>query len=425
VIKVFTHKITPRILYVFDYIFNQILETPYKLQTLDGPETPSTSLATQLFYVVDISLVRQYSGLKIQSKGYLETADINYSNLPNTCPLISGDDDIIEEDILGLLFYILSRAEEQLPNIGIDKHGRYLAENSILSKWRVIEKPIIDIWINAIAAYFGLSLPLKHHYKSIPTIDIDTGYKHLHKGLYRTFGGLVKLLFKDLPTFIERGIVLLRFRKDPYDIYSTPISELKKAYPHLKVFVLNAKRGAYDSGLPQGSKGIKILVKTLLQHQVDVGIHPSYQSNKNKVVLEAELKGLRNCSPKVHCSRQHFLKLHLPATYANLESLGIYHDYSMAYPNVVGFRAGTCRPYRFFNVSDNRVMNITVHSAAFMDGCFFQYNDYNTQQALALGLKIKRTVEEVGGEFISIWHESTVSESSDWSTVFKSIYPCR
>ena len=425
-VKVFVHKITPRVSYVFDYIFNQILKTPYTLVLFTGDKGVSPNDKRILFYLTDFSGFEHFEGLKIKSSGYLNSEDIQHPRLPSSCPhfdLVGNS--IIEEDILSLLFYILTRAEEYLPSVQLDKYGRYLASNSILSNWGVLDKPIVDIWLNKIAVFFDVNISTNYPYKAIPTIDVDTGYKHLYKGFVRSVGGLVKLFFKDFRIFFERSMVLLRFNKDPFDIYTSLLPKLKTYYPELVVFVLNAKRGRFDSGLPIGGGGIKKIVSALQKCAISIGIHPSYASNTNEAVFKAEIENLRNLTTNVPCSRQHFLKLHLPESYYRLTEVGINHDYSMAYPDTIGFRAGTCRPFVFFDVQQNVGLDLTVHSAAFMDGYFFQYAQVDREQALTTVIKFKETVEEIGGDFISIWHESTVAPSSSWSALFNTLYPCK
>lgn len=421
-INIVVNTITPRIQYVFKYLFEAQFEVKYTISTLEDYVLPKNNLT--IFYVSDLRKVEVLEGIKIKANSYLYSdVAIAYPNLPNALPELNSITDLLKVDFIALIFYLLSRAEETLPNAVFDNHGRYKATSSILCQWNTLDKPIVDQWVNALGRLFGLSLKCK--YKSIPTIDIDTGFKHTYKGFKRTTGGLVKSLIFKPKNALERLQVLLGLKADPYDIYSLRMQEIAKAYKGTKVFILNAEKGKYDSSLPMGGKGLKRITAEVKKVDIELGIHPSYASNNSRQVLEKELSSLRTIAGKIKISRQHFLKLSIPKTYQNLIENDISDDFSMAYPDTPGFRAGTCKPYTFFNIKENKELNLNVHSACFMDGAFFQYQQVSIEEAKSIALLLQQTVKQYQGEFISIWHESTLSNESPWNKVFNTVYPCK
>ena len=62
----------------------------------------------------------------------------------------------------------------------------------------------------------------------------------------------------------------------------------------------------------------------------------------------------------ISASRQHYLKLKLPVTYQQLIKNGIEEDYTIGYHDAYGFRAGTCKPFLFFDVEKNETTKLRL-----------------------------------------------------------------
>ena len=146
-----------------------------------------------------------------------------------------------------------------------------------------------------------------------------------------------------------------------------------------------------------------------------IGIHPSYGSDLKPKQLEKEMERLNSITDnKVSLSRKHFLKLSIPETYRNLEKAGITNDYSMGYADDIGFRASICTPYTFFDVLQNKCLNVKIHPFAYMDGTLNEYLGLSIADAKEKVASLKQQVKEVGGVFIGIWHNETVNDRGIW-----------
>jgi hypothetical protein len=94
----------------------------------------------------------------------------------------------------------------------------------------------------------------------------------------------------------------------------------------------------------------------------------------------------------------------------------------MGYPDIAGFRAGTARPYQWFDLSKNEITNLTIHPFAFMDITLNEYMKLNTSQAIDKIDSLFKEVKKYGGEFSFIWHNETIGNYGiwkGWSEVFE------
>ena len=86
----------------------------------------------------------------------------------------------------------------------------------------------------------------------------------------------------------------------------------------------------------------------------------------------------------------------------------------MAYANKIGFRASTCKVFNFYNLAENKANSLQVFSPCVMDVTIKNFEEFEPNDAiLAIG-KMKQAVKNVNGTFISIWHNSNLSNSVEW-----------
>jgi hypothetical protein len=179
-------------------------------------------------------------------------------------------------------------------------------------------------------------------------------------------------------------------------------------------FFLLGDRGEFDKNVPHTNKELQLLINEISSYAT-IGIHPSYCSYLNSKKLIKEVGRLNSITDsEVNLSRKHFLRLSIPETYRNLEKAGITNDYSMGYADNAGFRASICTPYTFFDVLQNKTLNLMIHPFAYMDGTLNEYLGLSIDEAKEKIASLKEQVKEVGGVFIGIWHNETVSDKDIW-----------
>ena len=322
-------------------------------------------------------------------------------------------------DPFAAVFYMVSRYEEYHSHKK-DKYGRFLVKESIAFRGDFLEEPVVHLWAEALARLLQREFPAlaihRRSYRFVPTIDIDHAYAYLYRSVFRTIGGMGRSVLRgEVQDALLRARVLLGSAADPYDNYAY-IRSVHEPYNNQPLwFYLFADYGGDDNNIATGSKATRALLRQLDELQ-GVGIHPSLSSNKHYLKLEAEYKGLCKVLRRdVINSRQHFLKISLPKTYRSLMQIGILHDYSMGYASHPGFRAGIAIPFHFFDLIKNEETNLIIHPVILMDVTLKDYLRLSRENSLEkIRLMVDKT-KSVNGEFVSLWHNESLSNRGRWN----------
>ncbi|MEM7101582.1 MAG: polysaccharide deacetylase family protein [Bacteroidota bacterium] len=426
-LHIFSSTITNRLKYSFDLVFNTILRVPYALIT-DLSEFEAT-LGPKLAYhkspVPDC--------LFVPATGILFETDIRQQDLSiidvEGQPAFFGYDHpeaSIPFDLFGLVFYLTSRYEEYLPTKR-DEHDRYPASQSLAYQGNFLELPLVNIHVRLLRAKLNIRYPDlevgSSDFRFQPTFDIDYAWTYKHKGLARTIGATLRdMLSGNLKSVKGRISTLTGNQKDPFETYET-IFNWHLGLPQLPIFFfLVGKYGKYDKNISPDILSFRELIKGISQ-KYPIGLHPSYGShiNKNHLIKEQEtLSSVTNNQIKM--SRQHFLKFRLPETYRQLESIGITHEYSMGYAETVGFRASIATPFKWFDLDNNRVSEMTIHPFQVMDVTLNQYMELSPKAAIKKIHDLVTTTRNVGGEFCSLWHNNSLCFEGPWKG-WDNVYP--
>jgi hypothetical protein len=86
----------------------------------------------------------------------------------------------------------------------------------------------------------------------------------------------------------------------------------------------------------------------------------------------------------------------------------------MGFASHVGFRAGTARPFLFFDLPKNTISDLTIHSFCYMDGTFLDYLKIGIPESKKIIENLYHEVKTYGGEFIPIWHNESISNYGRW-----------
>ena len=421
---IFVPKLTNRLGYTINVVMRNILQTEFAI-TVD-PDTFRNHSEAKLCY--DSHPLDNCDAIFIKARNLLfettieeqECQCFEYNGIPVLFPCY-GRNTELPFDPFAAIFYMISRYEEYLPHRN-DIHGRFLATESIAYKNGFLQMAVVDRWAlmlkDIILKHYPDTVFSKRIFNFVQTIDIDSAYCYLNKGIFRTTLGFMRdgLHRHDKEMVRHRMRVLRGKEHDPFDTFDYVI-ELNQKLPNrfsLLFFALLGDYGIYDKPISSYNNEFR----QLLQHLGDyakIGIHCSYYSTDepDRIVRETQRLSEILHRPIVR-NRFHFLRFNLPGAYRNLVRAGVTHDYSMGYADLPGFRNGTCSIVPFFDLSSDQESDLSMHPFMTMDTTFHTHMKLSPKQATEKYHALVDEVEAVGGTFSCIFHNQNLCEEFGW-----------
>jgi hypothetical protein len=294
-----------------------------------------------------------------------------------------------------------------------------MTENSISWKYWFLQVPVVNYSIQLVKTCLLKAFPEirfeQRKFKYIPTFDVDSAFAYLNKGFIRNFGGLVKDLLKwDMAEVKNRIMVVLKLKKDPFDTYDWIIEKHREKGGSPIFFFLVGDYAEYDKNISVSIQEYQELIKAIADKAV-VGIHPSYASNTDNSIVKMEIQRLGKILKRdILKSRQHFLKLEFPRTYANLIDNDIFQDYTLGYASQLGFRASICSSFNFYNIDQENRTSLKMYPFAVMDATMQYYLKLGPTEAIEAMRPLIEETKNFNGLFVSLWHNSSLSEDKEW-----------
>ncbi len=417
---VYSPKVSARLFYVLDWVFRERLGLDYQV-------TDSEACKADVYYGCIKSGV-----ISIPDVGLLWEECVD-GRLPPTwkgvgfgewegVPCLGFYPEVgytVPFDLLSATFWLLSRYEEY-QGYEPDRHDRYPATESLLLKHDVLSSPIVDHWVSKLGKLLEVQMGIRLRglaYSFRPSYDIDIAYSYRAKGLRRTVGGFVRDFGRgNLGEVAERALVLANVRKDPYDSFGW-LRELHKVNSLDPLyFVLCALNTTpFDKNIHPRNRSMSAIIKKL-QMDGRVGIHPSYFANEAKVLL-SELRVLEHIcgGDAISISRQHYIKLKVPASCRLLLDAGIADDFSMGYSTHLGFRAGTGSSFLWYDLLNERVTNLRMHPFCFMDTAALYELQLTPADAFTALHLMMQELKHVGSPLITVFHNFSLGSAPEWS----------
>jgi hypothetical protein len=422
---IFTHKVTNRLTYTAKHLFERILGVEMGFTTKvedfikhNGPKMTYSKQPLQNEF-----FIRSNDLLFEQGINDLEIKVSDWDGIP--CFFASGEKSTIPFDIFSASFFLLSRYEEYLPHVK-DSVGRFPVKESIAYQHNFLELPVVDLWayrlLEALQERFPDLETKEKSYNFTSIINVTTSHAYAMRGISRTLGGFLL----DLGNFRfweiwNRLSVLLRIKKDPYDNFFDLV-EIHKKFPIKSMFFFQfAKHSAHDKNVSTNNNRFRYLIKSIADYSI-VSLSTSFVSTSDKNVLREEKKQLGNLINRpITFARLRYNKVNVPITYRNLVETEFTDDFSMGYTHEIGFRAGTCTPFYFYDINTEVRQPIKIHPFAMHDYALVKYK--TKDEVFEKMDRVYRLVKQVKGDFVLVFSNELLGgkQPLDWMELYQSM----
>lgn len=343
---VYVPILTPRIKYIFNFIFNDVLKTQVgfssKVEEFKASPLPKISYSDQP--IGDEPFFRNSEFLLSHT---VTAPTIKTTTFGDMIVPFAVDNSLLPFDVFAASFYFVSRFEEYM-TFQADQEGNYPAELSLQSKLKLLEFPVIDGWALMLKNMLVKRYPSLHfHKKEFEFTPLICLYDTSKSGSINIIQQLMALFYK-LP-------------------------------------FLNKNKPA---ALPKLS-GLQLFLN---------GQHEKY--NLNPVIFSRP-------APEIDllCDK----RISFPNSYLQLIKSNISNDFRMGYAHTPGFRAGTCSPFFWYDLQLEKTTHLLIHPVAINDLSLAE-KAFNLEETLDKWERIISNVKLLNGHFYMLWHKETLPE---------------
>ncbi|MDB5281234.1 MAG: hypothetical protein JWO06_309 [Bacteroidota bacterium] len=415
---IYTQRTSPRLTYILDFILGDLLGLTYDL-TQDKNKFNEHTGAKFSYARAPIADEIWFESVELLFETTITLQPISYAERGKMLGFYQvSEKSHLPFDLLASSFLMLSLYNEYLPNKK-DKYDRYRGSQSLNYKLGILEKPMINYYALGLKKILEARYPplvfKENKFEYIATFDIDMAYSYREKGMRVNMGGFVRsLIMSDFGDIRNRYKVLFRGKRDPFDTFDYVFKVCKDAGAKTMFFFLLGNRSKLDKNISHHNENFRRLIKKVAE-KTETGIHLSFVSHVSNELMQTEVQRLEEITgKKVTANRFHYLRFLAPISYLRLIKIGIKEDYSMGFPARLGFRAGTCTPFKYFDLVSNEATEFKIHPFAFMDTTLTHYNRLNPEESKEKILTLMKYVKEVGGPFVALWHNSSLTETGQW-----------
>lgn len=398
---IFSHILTPRIKYIFNFIFKDILKAEVEFT------------GNSQYFLQSDQLKISYGELPIGDELFFKSTPLLFSNKLEEIKLKTisfGEYQVpfpVEEsalpfDVFAASFFIVSRYEEYLHQQKTEEE--FKPSKSFQHKWRVLDKPIIDEWALMIRSIIKKKHPaFKFHEKKFeqqPTIHFDI-QPSVPKGFIKQTKFVFSALFKK-----ENNYLSAQFDR----LTGVGINNEQVLQEVNKITATQKNSPLFFAGFPEVPMDyIKIngVSKNLADRSLGL-LRPCASDKQKMAEIKEGLVKLKKIHPAaIPLTSQQLEVLKFPICYLNILNSGITSDYSMGYNDVPGFRAGTCTPFNWYDLQLEKVTPLLVNSYCLTD-YILQY--LNTGLATKTLHQYIDAVKVVNGTFYNSWSLKSLSD---------------
>jgi peptidoglycan/xylan/chitin deacetylase (PgdA/CDA1 family) len=155
----------------------------------------------------------------------------------------------------------------------------------------------------------------------------------------------------------------------------------------------------------------------------EIGLHPSWYAYNDVDELKRQKSALEKAvgSP-VDSIRQHYLHYDIRITPRTHSAAGFKYDSTLGFCDNIGFRFGTCYPWKLFDLGSKKELPILEIPLIVQDTAMLNPSKgmrIDPKMALRYMLLIVEEVEKVGGVLTLLWHPNEIINRESWTLYLK------
>ena len=316
---------------------------------------------------------------------------------------------------LGTAFFMLTRAEEY-GEVALDIHGRFLSSASIYLTTEQYEVPWVDVFRARLLNHFKLH-DLRQG-RTIATHDIDVPFRFEMANLRLNWHSLLRMASH---VWRDKRLTCSMLADRADNLRQMHVENVDQIF-----FIMsNLKRHRLDGRYSLKSKKLKTRIEFLIEKGVKFGWHAEYDTLNSPKLAKQRIQDVREFlgfdKTQEIDVRAHFLKWDVRRSPAFMKELGVTTDYSMGFSDTVGFRAGTARPFKFFDIEKRIQTELRIVPLILMDCALlppYRINDCEIDLFISRIWNIKECVKKYNGDFVFLWHNSYL-ETPTQQTLYK------
>ena len=157
----------------------------------------------------------------------------------------------------------------------------------------------------------------------------------------------------------------------------------------------------------------------------EIGLHPSWYSFDDVEEMKRQKAALEKALGRdVVSVRQHYLHYDIRVTPRVQAEAGLKYDSTLGFNDNVGFRFGTCYPWRLFDLKAEKELPIVEVPLIIQDGAMLNPAKgmrLDEETAFQFILQITEAVEKVGGILTLLWHPDSIIRPTWWNLYLRTL----
>lgn len=358
-------------------------------------------------------------------------------------PVIYGESNIelgneaihCDIDILGTIFFLLSRYEEGVEGAVLDEHHRFPATSSVAYKFGFLERPLVDEYIELLSTLMLRLWPelqrKEQSFSKLITCDVDWPFEpnaqSLKATLRSSLGDIIKR--KNISSAIHRWVALasnklgFSYKDKARDKLSWIMAKNEEAGNKVAFyFITECTDKKLDSAFDFDSPKIRELFREIHSRGHEIGLHPGYQCFNDSENFEHSAKTLKRVLKEEGIEqpmlggRMHCLRWDSTITPKLWEDNGFDYDSTLSFVDKSGFRCGTSHPFPMYDLINRKSLKVIQRPLINMECTVIapRYENLGyTDETLKRFELFKNKVTECKGEYVLLWHNTHFENQED------------